>query len=160
MTIDVRRDDAPERVERFSAIIAATPTAIFDLLADPSRHREFDGSGTVGESSSSAPQRLELGAKFGMGMKRFVPYRITNEVVEFVEDELIAWRHFGGHIWRYRLEPVESATGSAGPSTRVTEEFDWRPSKIPPVLNLFRIPADNSASIEATLPRLADAVTA
>ena len=52
-------------------------------------------------------------------MKLVVPYRMTNEVVEFVENETIAWRHLGGHIWRYRLDEVDGGT-------KITEEFDWR----------------------------------
>ena len=51
-----------------------------------------------------------------------MPYKITNEVVEFDEPSLIAWRHMGGHIWRYRLRPVDGGT-------EVTEEFDLRPAK-------------------------------
>jgi hypothetical protein len=39
-------------------------------------------------------------------------------VVEFDENRLIAWRHFGGHRWRYELEP-------AGAGTRVRETYDW-----------------------------------
>ena len=40
-------------VERF---IPAAPQAIFDVLADPSRHPEIDGSGSVG-GDPNAPLR-------------------------------------------------------------------------------------------------------
>ncbi|MCU0261519.1 MAG: SRPBCC family protein, partial [Ilumatobacteraceae bacterium] len=110
-----------ERVVRSTRFVPAPPQAIFDLLADPSQHAVIDGSGTVVSASDAAPARLTLGSKFGMSMKMGMPYRITNEVVELEEPTLIAWRHMGGHIWRYRLEPVEGGT-------QVTEEFDWRPS--------------------------------
>ena len=53
-----------------------------------------------------------------MSMKKGVPYKITNEVVEFDEPTVIAWRHMGQHVWRYRLRPVDGGT-------EVTEEFDW-----------------------------------
>ena len=145
-------ESAPDRVERRSMVIDAPPSAIFDLLADPRRHHRFDGSGTVRQSADDAPERLSLGAEFGMGMKRFVPYRMTNEVVEFTENEAIAWRHLGGHVWRYTLEPH-------GSGTKVTEEFDWRPSRIPWILIATRTPRTNAASIEATLRRLASIVT-
>ena len=141
-------DDAPERVERRSILVDASPDAIFDVLADPSRHHEFDGSGSVRASRGSAPQRLSKGARFGMDMKIFVPYRMTNEVVEFVENESIAWRHVGGHIWRYRLDAVDDGT-------RITEEFDWRPARLPPLLKLMKAPTHNAKSIEKTLVRLA-----
>ncbi|MFN3255053.1 MAG: SRPBCC family protein [Ilumatobacter sp.] len=144
-------EDAPDRVERRSIVIDAEPGAIFDLLADPSRHQEFDGSGTVRDASDSAPQRLSNGVKFGMQMKWFVPYRMTNEVVEFVENESIAWRHMGGHIWRYTLTPTQGGT-------KVIEEFDWRPARAPFALKLMKAPQQNAASIEKTLARLAQAV--
>lgn len=142
-------EDAPDRVERRSVVVNATPGQVFDLLADPSRHQEFDGSGTVRAARDSAPARLSLGAKFGMSMKLGVPYVIANTVVDFVEDELIAWRHFGRHVWRYRLEEVDGGT-------KVTEEFDWRTALFPPALKMIKAPQTNAESIEKTLTRLAD----
>ncbi len=81
-------------------------------------------------------------------MRWGVPYPIENTVVEFEEGHLIAWRHLGGHRWRYELEPVEGGT-------KVTETFDWSTSKSPAALELLRIPQRNTASIEKTLDRLA-----
>ena len=141
-------EPTPDRVVRVSKNVSATPQQIFDLLADPSRHQSIDGSGTVRDALSGAPQRLSLGSKFGMKMRLGLPYRITNEVVEFDEPSVIAWRHFGGHIWRYRLEEVEGGT-------MVTEEFDWRRAKSPPMLRATRTPERNRKAIEATLDRLA-----
>ena len=140
---------APDRVERVSRLVPATRQQIFDLLADPSKHPTFDGSGTVRQSGRDVPERLSMGAKFGMSMKMGVPYKITNEVVEFDEPSLIAWRHMGGHIWRYRLEEAEGGT-------MVTEEFDWRPSRGPAVLKLMKVPERNTKAMEATLDRLVE----
>ncbi len=146
-------EDAPDRVVRRSIVVDAPPQTVFDLLADPRRHGEIDGSGTIRSADVDAPERLETGARFGMKMKFGVPYPITNTVVEFVEGERIAWRHLGHHIWRYVLEPVDD-----GLRTKVVEEFDWRTALVPPALELARIPRRNTASIEATLRRLADVV--
>jgi uncharacterized protein YndB with AHSA1/START domain len=99
-------------------VIAAPPEKIFDVLADPAQHPVIDGSGTVKHARSKEPERLTLGAKFGMSMRLGIPYVITNTVVEFDENRLIAWRHFGGHRWRYELEP-------AAGGTRVRETYDW-----------------------------------
>ena len=143
----------PDRVERVSRVVPATPQQIFDLLADPRKHATFDGSGTVKQSNPDVPERLELGSKFGMSMKMGVPYKITNEVVEFDEPSLIAWRHMGGHIWRYRLDEVEGGTA-------VTEEFDWRPSKGPLVLKLMKTPQRNTKAMDATLDRLVELFSA
>jgi uncharacterized protein YndB with AHSA1/START domain len=145
---DHMSEQAPDRVERASKMVTAPPQQIFDLLADPAQHHTIDGSGTVREALTNAPERLTLGARFGMKMKLGLPYRITNEVVEFDEPSVIAWRHFGGHIWRYRLQEVDGGT-------LVTEEFDWRTAKSPPMLKVTRTPERNRKAIEATLDRLA-----
>ncbi|MEY3617491.1 MAG: hypothetical protein RL726_189 [Actinomycetota bacterium] len=139
----------PSRIVSVSVKVNASPQTIFDLLADPSKHGEIDGSGSVRNAQSSAPARLSLGAKFGMDMKIGVNYKITNEVVEFDEPRRIAWRHFGGHVWRYILEPTEGGT-------MVTEQFDWNTAKSPLMMRVMNYPAKNRDSIEKTLKRLAD----
>lgn len=131
-----------------SLTIDAPAQRIFDLLADPAAHSRFDGSGTV-KAPTKAPERLALGAKFGMSMKIGIPYQVTNEVVEFDEARRIAWRHFAGHIWRYELEPLGD-----GQATIVTESFDARPAKHPLVTRLMGFYRRHPSHIEATLERL------
>ena len=140
-------DDADDKVVRGIRFVPADPQAIFDLLADPSQHATIDGSGSVRSSAADAPQRLTLGSKFSMSMRVGVPYKITNEVVEFDEPSLIAWQHVGKHIWRYRLRAVEGGT-------EVTEEFDFRPARSAAILKLTGAPKRNAKGIEATLDRL------
>jgi uncharacterized protein YndB with AHSA1/START domain len=134
-------------------VIKAPPAKIFDVLADPSRHPLIDGSGSVIAAKSDTTSRLALGTTFGMKMKAGAPYSIANTVVEFEEGRRIGWRHFGGHVWRYALEPVEG-----GAATQVTESFDWSTSKSPLLIELVRYPAKNARSIEKTLDRLAELV--
>ena len=129
-------------------VVDAPPERVFDVLADPAAHPLIDGSGTVKETKAPSGTRLALGSRFGMAMKLGVPYAIVNEVVEFEEGRLIAWRHFGGHRWRFELEPVDGGTA-------VTETFDWSTSRSPIALEVMRVPARNKRSIEATLERLA-----
>jgi hypothetical protein len=135
------------RVVSAERVIPATPQQIFDLLADPSKHPIIDGSGTVKSAQENNPQRLSLGARFGMGMRIGLPYRITNKVVEFEENKRIAWRHFGRHIWRYELEGVDGGT-------RVRESFDYRKAISPQFLELSGYPRKHVANIEKTLQRL------
>jgi uncharacterized protein YndB with AHSA1/START domain len=140
-----------------SRVIDAPPEAIFALLADPSRHRDFDGSGTVG-ASKEQPERLRLGSKFGMSMKQGVSYSMVNEVVEFEENRRIAWApHMkafawvsGGRVWRYELEPVDGGT-------RVTETWDITNEKS----KVFVRAAGKKtrANMEATLTRLDELAT-
>lgn len=129
-----------------SAVVAAPPAEVFALLADPQRHAEIDGSGTV-KGVVQGPERLALGDRFGMRMRLGLPYVISNEVVELEPDRRIAWRHLGHHVWRYELEPVDGGT-------RVTETFDWERARSPLALELLGIPARNARSIDATLERL------
>jgi hypothetical protein len=128
--------------------VGAPAQDIFDLLATPARHREIDGSGTVRGVQPRTPDRLSAGARFGMEMRIGLPYKILNEVVEFDEPIRIAWRHFGGHVWRYLLEPVDEQ------HTRVTEQFDTTGSRAPLVLSAIRARSRNAKAINATLDRL------
>lgn len=138
----------PSKVVSRTREITAPAQAIFDLLADPRRHHEIDGSGSVQAAQMNAPERLALGAKFGMNMKIGLPYRITNIVVEFEEGRQIAWRHFGGHVWRYILEPTENGT-------LVTEQFDWTNNRSPLMLKVMNAIENNGKSMEKTLENLA-----
>jgi uncharacterized protein YndB with AHSA1/START domain len=98
-------------------VIKAAPEAIFALIADPSRHHEIDGSGTV-RDAKNMPSEVKLGAKFGMSMKLGVPYSTVSTVIEYEPSRRLAWqthpalvgRFAGGRIWRYELEPVDGGT--------------------------------------------------
>ena len=130
-----------------SIVVDASAERIFDLLADPRRHAEFDGSGSV-KGSVSGPERLSLGAKFGMDMRLVVPYRIGNQVKEFDEGRRIAWAHIGGHRWRYELQPLPDG------GTRITETFDATTARSARALKLMDAYNRNARAIEETLPRL------
>jgi uncharacterized protein YndB with AHSA1/START domain len=136
---------ADDQVAR-TRFVPAPAQEIFDLLADPRQHALIDGSGTV-QSAVSGPERLSLGATFGMSMKMGVPYRIKNTVEEFEEGRRIAWRHAGQHRWRYELEPVDGGT-------QVTETFDVStvPAPMRPITKLLG--RKNGDAIDATLDRL------
>jgi len=98
-------------------IINAPASTIFDVLANPSSHKLFDGSQTI-QNSVSGPERLFLGAKFSMDMKIKIPYRIKNTVVAFEENKKISWCHLMKWTWSYELTELGNA------STQVTESFD------------------------------------
>lgn len=143
---DAKRTSASIRID------AAAPQ-IFALLADPKQHHLFDGSGMV-QGGISGPSRLALGDKFSMSMKFGpLPYRISSTIVEFEENRLIAWQHFGKHRWRYALEPDSDAT-------LVTETFDWSTSLFPPAIELAGYPETHLGNITSTLERLKGIVEA
>jgi hypothetical protein len=151
-----------ERVS-VTRVIAATPEALFAVLADPARHLEIDGSGTLRGFGEASGTRLALGSKFGMSMRHGLPYKMVNEVVEFEDDRLIAWKPrldgpafigslTGSVIWRYAFEPVEGGT-------RVTETWDPSESKMSWMLGLLGEQKSAQANMEKTLERLEDLVT-
>lgn len=140
-----------DRQVSVSRVIAAPPEAIFAVIADASRHADFDGSGTV-KGAVGEPEPLTLGSSFGMSMKMGVPYRIKNVVVEYEQDRLIAWRHLGRHRWRYELEPVDGGT-------KVTETFDWSTAVVPKAIELMGYPEKHPKDMEKTLERLDALVT-
>ena len=104
-------------------VINAPAAKIFDIIARPALHPKIDGTNSV-KSVNWGPDRLSLEAKFGMRMKIGIRYKITNIVVEFQDNQLIAWRHLGRWVWRYELRELSSN------QTEVTESFDGRPSPL------------------------------
>ena len=130
-----------------SRVVPASPANVFAVLSDASLHPVIDGSGMV-RGAHGTPEPLTLGSRFGMDMKlSLLPYRISNKVVEFEQDRLIAWQHFGKHRWRYELEAVEGGT-------KVTETFDWSTSVFPKAIELAGYPKKHPANMTRTLERL------
>jgi uncharacterized protein YndB with AHSA1/START domain len=116
--------------------IKAEPAAVFDVLSDPSRHPEIDGSGMLRSTSASAI--TGVGDEFSMAMY-FEPlggdYVMINRVVEFEPNRRIGWEPAPGdaksarngeiamgarvgHRWSFEL------TDDTEGSTIVTEIFD------------------------------------
>lgn len=114
-------DSGDPKVKSARIVINAPASKIFNLLADPQRHKEIDGSQTI-LNNISGPVRLSLGAKFGMSMHLGIDYKIMNTVVEFEENKLIAWRHLGRWRWRYEIRELTPN------QCEVTETFDGRKS--------------------------------
>src|SRR5581483_6011581 len=115
-----------ERLEVQRAI-AAAPADIFRVLCDPSGHVAIDSSGML-MSASGEPAR-SVGDTFTVHMDREALndfpmglYDVTVRIVTLEPDREIAWTIEGqlnlGHIYGYRLEPVDGGT-------LVTSYYDW-----------------------------------
>ncbi|OBH16425.1 dimethyladenosine transferase [Mycolicibacter terrae] len=142
-------DAGPGQVSR-SVEVAAPAAELFALAADPRRHRELDGSGTV-RDNARAPADITVGSRFSTNMRMFgVPYRITSTVTALQPDELVEWRHPAGHRWRWEFEALSPGL------TRVTETFDYRNGGAlqRKFYELTRAVKSNAAGIEATLTGL------
>ena len=119
--------------------IDAPAASVFTILADPRRHREFDGSGMLRGADFDGPLS-GVGDTFTMRMHRMGDdYLMINHVVEFEPDRRIAWEPApgdpsraedndpakvgiaAGYRWGYVLAP------DGDDATVVTEFFDPGP---------------------------------
>jgi hypothetical protein len=146
-------DAGPHQVSR-SVEVAAPAAELYALVADPRRHHELDGSGTVGDNIS-VPANVAVGSKFSTKMKMYgVPYRITSRVTALKPNELVEWRHPVGHRWRWEFESLSPTL------TRVTETFDYSGAgaikKGLKYYELMGFVKANATGIESTLAKLRD----
>ena len=151
---------ADERIE-VQRTIAAEPSAIFDVLRDPKGHVAIDASGML--MSSTGEPATAVGDSFVIHMDREAlndfpmgEYDVTVSFTRFAPGEEIAWTILGrirpqiGHVYGYRLEPIEGGT-------LVTSYYDW--SEIAPEwkdANIF--PIIPESALRATLGILARTV--
>lgn len=117
-----------ERIE-VTRTIAADPDAIFEILRDPTGHVAIDASGMLQASTGAAADGV--GDRFVVHMDReslqdfpLGEYDVTVVITTFEPGREIAWTIDGaiqppiGHIYGYRLEPVDGGT-------LVTSYYDW-----------------------------------
>ena len=150
MTVTVV-DAGAQQISR-SVEVAAPAAELYAFAADPRRHCELDGSGTV-RDNIRMPAELAVGSKFSTNMKVLgVPYRITSTVTALKPNELVEWRHPVGHRWRWEFASLSPTL------TRVTETFDYRTAgALKNKLNYYTLIGarkSNASGIEATLAKL------
>lgn len=127
-----------------TGLVSATPAAVFDFIRRPANHAIISGDHSV-RGVTTGPDVLGPESRFGMKMRRGVPYRMTSRVVEFDEDRVIAWCHLGGHRWRWELEPADDGR------TMVTETFDGTTSRAPILLKLMGLPKGHRTNVERSV---------
>lgn len=142
--------------------VQAPASRVFALLADPSRHAEIDGSGTVRASVGTSPVTA-VGDVFVMAMHREAraagaDYRTDNHVVRLKPDRRIAWATAlvdatpSGFFWEFELQSEDELT------TEVVHTYDWSEVTDPAVLERLGFPQVSAQEMQATLDRLAAAV--
>lgn len=140
--------------------IPASADAIFNLLTNPDRHTEFDGSGFL--RSAEKPQRISgTGDVFRMNMSgehMGGDYQTDNTVTGFDHNKLIAWKTAPagteppGWEWMYELAPQ-------GPdATDVTLTYDWSKVTDPDLLKKVKFPLVSKDQLDGSLASLAAAV--
>ena len=109
--------------------IAADPASIFAVLCDPRGHVAIDSTGMLMAASGETVRTV--GDRFVVHMDReslndypLGEYDVTVVITTFEPDREIAWTIEGaiqpplGHVYGYRLEPIEAGT-------LVTSFYDW-----------------------------------
>ncbi len=148
MTGPIERIDRGPRRVALRARVNTDAHELFEILANPHRHHEADGSGTV-KPLVIGPRELQTGDRFRVDMKmRGIPYAITSTATEVVPDRVVEWQHPGKHRWRWEFEPQDDG------STLVTEVFDYSPSRGARLLERLKRIEANAGNIRASLAKL------
>jgi hypothetical protein len=140
--------------------IAADPATVFALVSDPAGHVAIDASGML--MAATGERATAVGDTFVVHMDREALndypmglYDVTVEIITFKADEEIAWTIKGlinppiGHIYGYRLQPIEGGT-------LVTSYYDW--STVSEQWRTGIFPIIPEATLRATLGILARTV--
>jgi uncharacterized protein YndB with AHSA1/START domain len=140
-----------------TATVDAPVERVFALLADPDRHPDIDGSGTV-RASHTHLAITEEGDVFVMEMENPTRgnYRVENHVVRYEPDRALAWmpakpgERPSGHVWGWELE------SEGDDRTAVTHFHDWADVTDPALLD--RIREVTPDEMRATIENLAEAL--
>lgn len=141
---------AESRIASATREMRARASQVFEMIADPSLHPEWDGNDNL---ANAAPgQRVRsVGDVFSTTLTRGSVRE--NHVVEFVQDRVIAWKPAEpgqapvGHLWRWEVQPIDHERSV------VIHTYDWTeltdPSRYP------RAQATTSERLGLSLDRLA-----
>jgi len=149
-------NDASITVQR---TIDAPTTAVFDVLSNPERHPELDGSGFV-VSDEKTDRIAGTGQVFRMNMTgdhMGGDYQTDNTVTGFDPNHLIAWQTAPadteppGWEWTWEL----TAQGSDATDVRLT--YDWSKVTDPEILKKVPFPLVSRQQLEDSLAHLAAA---
>lgn len=138
--------------------VDAAVEKVFEFVADPSRHRDFDRSGLV--RTAVGTHRIGgVGDVFVMNMhdeRRGGDFVLHNHVTEYVENARLAW-HPGPDAARpegweiaWDFQPIGAY------ATEVTLTYDWSGVRE----GAERFPETDAAALESSLERLAEVIKA
>jgi len=140
--------------------IPASADAIFDVLSNPERHPQLDGSGFI-VSDDRTDRITANGQVFTMNMTgdhMGGDYQTDNHVVGYAKNKLLAWKTAPagteppGWEWVWQLEPE-------GPdATSVTLTYDWSEVTDKDLLKKIKFPLVSEEQMANSLGNLAAAV--
>ena len=141
--------------------IQASTADVFDVLSNPQRHPELDGSGFV--LSDDRTDRIQgTGDVFTMNMSgdhMGGDYQTENHVTGYSPNQLLAWQTAPagqeppGWQWVWELE----AEGSE--ATKVRHTYDWSNVTDQDLLKKISFPLVSRSQLEDSLANLDQAVT-
>jgi len=141
--------------------INAPSADIFEVLSNPERHVDLDGSGFI-QSEEKTDRIQQVGDVFTMNMAgdhMGGDYQTENHVVGYDANKLLAWKTAPAGVeppgwqWVWELEPEGSD------STRVRHTYDWDAVTDQDLLAKVGFPLVKEAQLDDTLVRLDEAVT-
>ena len=141
--------------------IPASAKQLFDVLSNPHRHTELDGSGFI-RGLDRGDRLTKVGQKFTVNMTgdhMGGDYKTDNLVSGFDEDKLIAWKTAPagteppGWEWLWELKSEGSD------STMVTLTYDWSQVNDPDIVAKVHFPLVSEHQLEDSLGNLASAVS-
>lgn len=141
--------------------IPSSAKEIFDVLSNPHRHTELDGSGFV--RGLDQGDRIEkVGQQFRMNMAgdhMGGEYQTDNVITGFDQDKMLAWKTAPagneppGWEWLWELKPESSD------ATNVTLTYDWGKVTDPDLLSKISFPLVPESALEDSLNNLAAATS-
>jgi hypothetical protein len=141
--------------------IPVSAKELFDVLSNPHRHQEIDGSGFV-RGLDQGDRITRVGQKFTMNMTgdhMGGEYQTDNIISGFDPDKLIAWKTAPagteppGWEWLWELKPEGSD------STVATLTYDWSKVTDPDLLSKISFPLVSESALEDSLGKLAEAAS-
>ncbi len=143
-----------------SRTIDASAKDIFEVLSNPERHAQLDGSGFV-RSDEKSDRITASGQVFRMNMQgdhMGGEYQTDNTVTGYRENHLLVWQTAPadtpppGWEWKWELE----AQGSD--ATTVTLSYDWAKVTDKDLLKKISFPLVSESQLEDSLNALAEQV--
>ncbi len=151
-------DDKQIQVQR---TINAPAASVFDVLSNPHKHEQLDGSGFV-RGLDRGDRITKTGQQFRMNMTgdhMGGEYQTDNVISAFDENKLIGWKTAPagseppGWEWLWELK------SSGSDSTDVTLTYDWSKVTDTDLLSKISFPLVPEQALEDSLAHLAETVS-